>query len=260
MNTSNRLPLEDIRKVFRLLMQCRDLRGDPATCQGHMVTGLCDLVGARQGVAVHFRGFTPTDSVAVTECVMGGWPDPAESAFWVQWGSKGSFKEDPLVNVSAQHPGSVVAAIRREFVTDKSWHTSHFYQECVEPARIRDVMIAFFRCHDPGSAVGFSLHRTRGERPFRIRQRKILQFFNEEYQRLYLDGMFGNLEADLVAALPGHLRKVCHQLLDGTRSIKLIAIDLKLRLQSVRTYTKQVYRRLGVSSRVELIAKYGYGK
>ena len=48
MGLSMRPSLGQIRGVFRVLGDVRDLRHDPAEWQSRMVLGLCELLGARR--------------------------------------------------------------------------------------------------------------------------------------------------------------------------------------------------------------------
>lgn len=263
MGHSNELRLTEAKAVFRLLLDIQDLRHDPVRCQQHMVDRLCRLIGAKRGVAIQLAGYLPRRKIDVRGYVEGGDGAPETSALWAAWGSKGRITEDPMVEVTLPQPDTVVAAVRHELVTDQDWHSSVFYRECAGPAGIRDVLVSFFRMEDPGQTFGIALHRDHSDALFQPRQKRMLRLFIEEYHRLYQQGQLPYLNpppggpnpGESALALSPRQQQLLARLLAGDTP-KTIAFDLNLSVHTVRTYIRDLYKRLNVTGRAELMARY----
>ena len=67
MGASQHVPLRQVRGIYRVLGDARDLRDDPAAQAQALLLGLCGAIGARQGAMVRFTDFTPTGNTALTD-------------------------------------------------------------------------------------------------------------------------------------------------------------------------------------------------
>jgi len=253
---ARRLKLGDVRRVFYLLGEMRELRSDPTSMWRHAVERLCGLVDARQGVAVRFAEMTPKGKTRVEAMQIAGWPDDATLEVWANWGAQtaGNLRLDPTVDAFALRLGPRQAMGRRMGALvdtgDEAFRDGPMYQQWLGPADVRDLMVAGHRTTVDGQCVGYSLPRTKNRRPYTRRDQLRLQLFIEEQQRMYLRG---ELTPPALPALSPRQQQIVERLAAG-RAPKQIALELGLTVNTVRTYIKALYRRLEVSGRDELMA------
>ena len=149
-----------------------------------------------------------------------------------------------------------------DFASRYNWEASEQFQRIRKPAGIDHQVLAHLFVGK--RKFGFGLHRAMGEKPFSTRELQCV-----EAMILLSPQAFGLSSAILSgqavgraispvpdsAALPPRLKPVFHALLSGDGS-KQIAIKLGLSRHTVLEYTKQLYRRLNINSRNELMAMF----
>src|SRR5207253_416020 len=97
MSHSTQPTLAEIRSVFRLLGEMRELGSDRIAWRSRMVLGLCQLLGARQGTALGLEGFHPGGQMRLIDAVHGGWANTTAAAIWEGQLRSGEFKSDVLL-------------------------------------------------------------------------------------------------------------------------------------------------------------------
>src|SRR4051812_2256479 len=75
MSKSAALKLADVRHVFRILGDVRDIRTDPQAMRRRIADGLCELVRGCHAFTLDLAGMTPLCQVQVRQMVIGGHPD-----------------------------------------------------------------------------------------------------------------------------------------------------------------------------------------
>jgi DNA-binding CsgD family transcriptional regulator len=257
MGKSTRMRLPEIRAVFRLLNEVVELRADPAAGRRHMVVGLCGLVGARQGAALRWQGFSPRGELRLLEFVPGGWASAAASRLWEGLMRQPNWRGDPILDVATRVRGRVVTCLRRQLVPDREWYASEVANVVAKCAEIDPHLVCWYR-KDTGTAydevTGVALHRAWGDRDFGERDRQLLHLFNEELFRLDRAGRIDPL-SDPASVLTPRQRAVLKCLLGGD-SEKEAARRLGVSRFTLNDHVKAIYRRLGVSSRGELGALF----
>lgn len=98
-----------------------------------------------------------------------------------------------------------------------------------------------------------TLQRALGEEGFGRREWTIGHIVNRELYRLFRRGLIDPPEDPLVMALPLRLRDVLDCLRRGLTA-RQTGEKLELSYHTVRDYIKEIYQRLNVSSRSELLA------
>jgi len=256
MGQSNRLTFSDVRAVFRLLGEVRELREKPVEMHKLLLDGLCELTGARNGFYVHFENFTASGTIGISQLTTGGAADAKALAFLAQWGAKGKYREDPLVDQTSRRGGERVTACRRDLVEDDVWFASAFFEEVCDPTRTADGIVSFFRRNKAGAASGFALHRETGAGEFTIRERRRVALFTHELLQRYRTHEFdvSGISPSINIHLSPRQRAVLSQLLAGEHP-KGIATNLAISVYTVRDYIKAIYEKFGVSGRAELMAK-----
>ena len=255
MSHSNQPTLADLRALFRLLGDVRELSGDRLAWRQRMVTGLCGLLGAKQGTVLGLDGFHPGGQMRLVDAVHGGWANQAAAGIWEGQLRSGDFRNDSLLIGAQNTPDVVCAMLRPELVPDRTFYSSPIVQELLPVVDIDSHVVGWQRMPDGKDAVALTFHRERGARDFGLKERALLRLFIEELHQLRLDGKFGGVEVADGPRLSRREGEVLARLLKG-ESVKEAAGHLHLSARTVEDYVKSLYRKHGVHSRAELLARF----
>jgi DNA-binding CsgD family transcriptional regulator len=254
MSHSTQPTLAQIRSVFRLLGEMRELANDRAAWRNRMVFGLCELLGARQGSVIGLEGFHPGGEMRLIDAVHGGWANPLAAAIWEGHLRSGEFKKDVLLIEAQQDPDIVAAKLRAELVPDEQFYAAPLVRELLPMMEIDSHVLGWQRMPGGGEALGLTFHRELGARAFSAKERVLLRLFIEELHLLRQDGKLGPTQVE-VPPLSRREQQVLDRLLAGA-SVKETAGKLSLSVRTVEDYVKTIYRKHGVHSRGELMARY----
>ena len=252
MAISKQLNLGDIRAAFRLVGECRDLRGDPAAWRCRAFEGMSRLVGAISGNGGEIRWPDRRAEIEMVQSIAVGFSQ-------AQLGLYGEFMREygpnnPLPRVSLQKMTGRVATQSRSKLFDlRAWNRADFqglFLEC----GIGHNLISLSEQADRISIDTIILHRARGELDFSARDRNLLHLFHDELGRLIGPVLASAGESERLLKLSPRLRQTLDCLLEGD-SEKQVARRLGLKQPTVHQYVTELYRRFGVSSRAELLAR-----
>lgn len=138
---------------------------------------------------------------------------------------------------------------RDQLVGDRAWYRSEHVNEFRRVARVDSFIYTAELVSPRGESLAVTLHRPWGERPFSERERRIVEVFHEEA------GAFLRPPPPGPSDLAPRLRATLDALAAGL-SEKQAAARLGISAHTVHEYTKDLYRRFGVSSRAELLARH----
>ncbi len=252
MKRSQQLTLTDVRGVFRILGDARDLRYDQSQQETNIVDEMVDLLDASFGFAVRFDGFRLDAPTKVERLVPGTIQDPQAVHYLSHWGKNSNFDDTPMMNATRIQAGPVYSTTRSDVLTFDNLKSYRIYPELIEPAEMYDVLMTFFRYPGCDITRGYIFHRTIRQKEYELRHRRLAQLFSTELHRLYHEG---SLEPrGLLNTLPPRLARIARQLKTG-QSQRQIARSQNLSYHTVRSYTKELYDTVGVGSREELVAK-----
>ena len=254
MSHSEQPTLAEIRAVFRLLGILREAETDRPAWRQRMVTGLCGLLGAKQGSILGLDGFHPNGQMRLIDAVHGGWANATAAAIWEGQLRSGEFKSDVLLIKAQEVPGAVMAMLRAELVPDDEFYAAPLVRELLPMMGIDSHVVGWQRMPGGGEAVGLTFHRELGARAFSVKERTVLRLFIEELHLLRRDGKLGPTEVES-PRLSRREQQVLGRLLAGA-SVKETAGKLSLSVRTVEDYVKTIYRKHGVHSRGELMARY----
>jgi len=148
-------------------------------------------------------------------------------------------------------PGNPIIKLRPELVADSAWFTSSRYATAIAPARLGEPLYA--ACRHRGSRVdGLVLVRRTGEPAFDDEDRAVVALFLAVYGEASRAPALA--EPEWVAGLPPRLRRVFELLLTEL-SEKEIASHTGLSYATTHQYVVEVYRRGGLTSRAQLMAR-----
>jgi DNA-binding CsgD family transcriptional regulator len=245
------LRLDDVRAVFRLVGECKDVGYDPALWLARMGEGLSRLLDARFVMGGEFRMVDgrPVPVLAVDL----GWPNERAKQLWIEWHS-GDHSPSPVHErfLAIDHPAPTVGMDDGHLMPVEEYRRSAFYNEMCVIADADDTLVS--RRQLPGGTPHVvNVSRGFGDRPFTRREKVLFALFHTELAAHF--GAALATSADPVARLTPRLRQVLDCLLDGD-SEKQAAAKLGVRPVTVHDHVKRLYAHFGVTTRSELMAYF----
>jgi DNA-binding CsgD family transcriptional regulator len=255
MARSARLRGQDLRAIYTLLGECRELGDDPIVWRRHFLAGLVRALGAGVGTEVEGNTDTvrPPDGTADW-----GWHGAFDRRVWaglIDEYTRHGFEFNPAFTAyhTARDAGRGPCFTRSDLLTDADWYKSRYFQQYHRPAG-GDY---FLGCHIPlggGRERMLILVRAPDEPDFPQRAKVYLREAVVATQGLIGGPLAGYVEP-APSALPPRTREVLRCLLEGD-SDKQIAARLDMARLTVNQHTKRIYRHFVVNSRAELLARW----
>jgi DNA-binding CsgD family transcriptional regulator len=243
--THARLRLKDVRAIFRLIGEIREMGADPDVWRPHMVRSLRNLLGAQFIVSseIHVRRSSKDGSAKVIDI---GWISDTEGQvckaqdereherfedFWV------APSEGAATAASEQAEGVIPIKPKVNVHAGKSF------------------ILSQYALKHAGAVDQLGVHRAWGDEPFTTAHHRLVRMLHLELGRLWRKDALRRAK-DPASALPPRLSQTLDELLQG-RSEKEIALRLELSRHTIHNYVKALHQRFGVSSRGELLARAG---
>ena len=258
MPQSNAVRACDVRAVYRLVGECRELGDSVDAWWQHFLEGLARLIGA--GFAV---GGEIGDALRPTRQDLGATDWGACNGFnrdgWIRM--LDTFRHDAFSNLIvnaylARLPSSAGEGLARvDLIPDQDWYRSRYYQ-LLHRTLGADATLA---CLQPvprarGDVCEVYLLRAIGEPRFSGRDRKVMQEAMALVTPL-VGGPLARFTEPSPAGLVPRARQVVRCLLEGDTD-KQVGLRLGLPRHTVNQYTKRVFAHFGVGSRAELLARW----
>lgn len=238
--------------MYRALGDARDLRQDQVRQERLLVDTMCDLLDASFGTAMSFGDFRPQAPTHLRRFVPGSIQDPHIVQFITNWGKTSRFADDPMMHATWGKPGPVHTTSRSREMPFEALRPHRIFRELIEPARLRDAIITFFRYPGGNATRGYVFQRTTRQKDFGPRQLRLAHLFSTE---LYALCRAAAIEPSAPnQPLPPRLARIAQALMTG-RNQRRIARDLNLTYPTVRSYVRELYVAADVHSREELMAK-----
>lgn len=250
MNDLTKLKLRDVRSVFRLIGEVRELGSEPRQWRPHMIRRLQRLLGAEIVISseIHFQQVPHTGAMRVIDI---GWGCDSEQNLWQIHTEKDDEMPDAYW-LLAGRPGPTTLTAG----TDPSTAQALVPVKPSKPLYGGTCFIlSQYTLPHLGAVDQLGLHRTSGDQPFTHAQHRLVRLFHVELGRLWKRDALCRAK-DPGADLPPRLTQTLAALLDGM-SEKQIALKLELSQHTVHNYVKALHQRFEVCSRGELLAKAG---
>ena len=251
MRKSDLLRVQDVRDVYRLIGECRDLGSEPSLWQTRILEGLCRLVGAAAGVGgegIWARPVHPARPFSSFDVGFDARGRERLMAYLREIGPVG----DPIFLAIRHLPGPVVTRARSQLVGNTEWYRSVSFNDYRRLCGVDHCITSVCRVSDRGAVSVITEHRAIGEQDFSPGEVRLLEFFHEELRPL--------IGRQLVCAseprpemLAPRLRETLACLMEGD-SEKQVAARLGISHPTVHQYVTTLYRRFGVQSRGQLLA------
>jgi DNA-binding CsgD family transcriptional regulator len=242
----HRLAWRDVRAVFRLVEETKQLGHDPLSWREHLLVELGALVGAAVivGGEAPVNGFLSPSTHA--GCLDLGWATDSDRRVWLA----ACERTEPNLDPSDESLSALVAASftreRQDLATDAAWYRSGMFNEHYRPAGIDHYLLTYRHVPELGLIHYIVLFKELRASRFTERDRTIAHYVHRELGETWKEAR--------KAVLPRRLRQTLDWLERGA-SEKEVADRLGIGPQTVHTYCKLLHKRFGVRSRGELLAR-----
>ncbi|NJD08686.1 MAG: hypothetical protein FIA97_19665 [Methylococcaceae bacterium] len=250
---SGRPGLKQIRAVYRLVGECRDLGSDPNAWRARMLEGLCLITGARVGLYLHLHDCLHSGE-RLSAPMDRGFLDDAQRALWSRYQEENAQADDPF---HLAYYGNLKTRLctrsLRSVVDLPAWYRSRHYNDFVRASGLGDRITSSLRLstEPDGPLQVVVLHRDAADGWFPRSASRLIRLFHHELSLSLGDRLTLPGTADDRSTLPPRLSQVLRALLDGM-SDKEIAKELGISPHTVNIHVQRLYRHFGVHSRVEL--------
>ncbi len=249
-NRSSHVRVEDVRSLLRLFAECREIAdaGDRPTV--HFLDGLARITRAAVALQIDASGMRP-DAPPVIERVHDvGWANDTDRGRVYGYVATQRLDADPLTRAITERSDRVVTVARADVATLHEWDTSEVRNDIHRPSAIDDSLLSMVR-KGGGCVSVIALKRAWGDPPFADEERDLLDLAHGECAWIFRDE---DARAPLDIHWSPRERETLGLLLTG-QSEKSIAATLGLSPHTVHDYVKVIFRKLGVASRAELMAR-----
>jgi DNA-binding CsgD family transcriptional regulator len=247
------LSLRDVRAVFRLVGECRELGPDVAEWRRHLIAGLCRRTGAQVGLVgeMEYSRRAWLQAIHVEDV---GWACPADRHRVLE-----QFLASDLYgrDLSAERffgklPLASWTVRREQIIPDREWRHSVVFNDFIRRGGL-DLGILSRQLIARGDRANvLVLYPRSGEAPLPERGRRLVHLAQQELGPLLGTALAVAGEPGW-SALPPRWRQALDCLLDGD-SEKQAALRLGISRTTLHEYVGGLYRHFGVSSRGELLA------
>jgi DNA-binding CsgD family transcriptional regulator len=253
------IPPRDVRTLLRIVGEVRELGHDTRAWRAHLLERLATHLGARIGMSLtmplphvqYFDAFHARANEAGGHHVVGhGCLATRETVLESIRDLKTS--GDPTLPFQHEVAYGSFTITRPQILCDRDWYASEHVQERRRRADLDAFILSQY--HVPGCGWHtFGIHRAWRDKPFREHERWFVELLHGELAELWTrHGVTGGPR--IRAQLSPQLRRVFERLCQGL-SEKEVAAAMSLSQHTVHDYVKELYRRLGVRGRGELLER-----
>lgn len=250
-----RLTVADVRSVFYLLDELRDMGGSAGHWKRQMLCSLCRLIGGQVGISVVTPAQQPT-ACDLTRTVDIGWAGEKDRSKWIAYGRTN--------NVNVERSDAEITRLivsggpffrrRQQLCPDPSSYSSDRIPITGNNSAVEDVIFSYRRLAHPQRHHWLYFLRPWNDRPFAVCQRRLVRLFHEELGRILDQDAIRVAQAGSLVNLSPRQRQTLDLLATGL-SEKQVARKLVCSQQTIHGYVKELHHRFGVHARAELLVK-----
>src|SRR5262245_42675453 len=177
MSKAHGLRLGDLRAVYLLVGECRELGADPVAWQTHLLRGLMQTTGAAVGAVIESdpnAGPRPPDfpmqPSSIVDC---GWENESDRERFQRIVHAGKPDRFPILPAVFALSGAVRTFTRRHVLTDEDYYGNEYVADYIQQTNLDD-FVGLFSVVSPGHFLSVGLNRVRGDRRFGQRERRLL--------------------------------------------------------------------------------------
>ncbi|HEY8080118.1 MAG TPA: helix-turn-helix transcriptional regulator [Labilithrix sp.] len=247
---SSHVRVDDIRRLLRLFGECREIEGGGSRPARHFLEGLARITRALVALQVDATGIHADAPPVMGRVHDIGWANDADRDRVYGHVAGQPLGADPLTRALVERNERVVTVSRADVVTPSDWERSMVRNDIHRASSIDESLVSMVR--KGGECVSvIALKRAWGERPFCDEERDLLDLAHGECAWVFRDD---EAQTPLDIHWSPRERETLGLLLTG-QSEKAIAATLGLSPHTVHDYVKVIFRKVGVASRAELMAR-----
>lgn len=258
MSISHSLRSKDLMQIHQLLGECRELGDNAPTWRGHLLRKLCEIVDAGLIVSGEMSGLL-AGKIRGIGVVAYGFENGFNINSWIE--SNRRLAEEPEKCLTLQRYVSryrvnrSASCNRADLVRDHEWYRSSEYQDIGVVMGVSDAIHSFAPVNGMSDDhTGLVTYRSRHRRPFNEREKKLVQYLQQELAKM-LGGDLARFIEPIPSDLPPRPRAVLKLILEGEGD-KQISQKLGISTHTVNQYVKVVFHHFNVQSRAELMARW----
>ena len=252
MGRSQRLKLDEIRDVFRLIGELCELGQNQEVWRRHMLERLGAMVGATVGYTFQSRPPFVDNLTTISSFIDFGMTDRGNIAMF-SYLFEGGYKNDPTYAplIQLYLKGQHFTMPRSALVPDEVWLTSDVIAQLNQQIETSDFMTSQYFIIPPFTSQTINLHRARDDRRlFGQHEQRVTHLFHTELGRLWDQRELPT--PDPCEGLSPRMRQVV-RLLRAGHSEKEIAAKTDLSRHTVHDYVKRLHIHFDVSNRAGLL-------
>lgn len=255
MPKSTLLRLQDLRAVYALAGECRELGDDPLQWRSHFASGIGRLSGATYVSALE----TTLRSGVLAPVGFGEWGEIDRKILrQVQAKHGADMRFSPQINnyLARRESADGAALSLTDLVGERELHDSPYYRTVHEPLRLGHNLVSLLLLPGaPAECSTITMTRpapVRGD--FTARQKALAREANAIIA-LLIGGALARFSEPSPGDLSPAVRRVLKCLLEGDGD-KQVAARLGISRFTVNVHTKVIYRHFAVCGRAELLARW----
>ena len=255
MSKSQQLNIHDVRNIFHLIGDLRDIGAHPEQWKRLMLERLCRLIHGQVGICVETAD---AGNIDLTRCNMtdAGWAGEKQRNVWTAYCRRNDLSVDPSRASIMQliDGGGGFVRLREQLCPDRDWYRDDHVQVTRKSSEVDSFIFSYQPLILPRRHHWLYLLRPWGEAAFSNRDRCLVAMFHEELAVILNADARRRMSAGPLQALSPRLRDTL-ALLGKGMSEKQVAAHLGCSCHTVHDYIKELHKRLGVKSRVQLVLK-----
>jgi DNA-binding CsgD family transcriptional regulator len=241
---------DDARALLRLMGEARELLGMGECAAQHVLRGIAALTHAPIAISIT-AAIRPGVGVRMFDMLDCGWGSESDRVRVYQYVQDHAPEHDPLTRAVLESADGLATLTREDAVANADWQASEIRNDVHRSSGIDDALMSLQRIDGLKRVRTIVLKRAWGERPFGERERTLVHLLHAECAWAF--------EASAEAPrnrprLSRRERQTLDLLLTGAPE-KHVAERLGVSRHTAHDYVKVVYRKLGVTSRAQLMAR-----
>lgn len=253
MSKSQRLRLSEVRALYGLVGECRELGADAQAWRLHALDRLRRLIAAQVGISGELTAPAIEGTRGLIQVLDVGWTSAAARRYQYAYYQDQMLARDPFIRAFTRLHGRHNTRSPEQILQMRRWHASLEFNEYFRAAGIDAGLFSQQKLGDRLFST-LSFHRPLGEPLFGRRERRLVHLFHQEIGPL-IGRALANAAEPSITDLPARVRQTLDCLLEGD-SEKQAAARLGLSPSTIHEYVGTLYRHFGVSSRAELLAYF----
>ena len=176
-----------VRRLLRLLAECRELRDAGQHPSRHFLRGLARLTRSQVAIRMSASRVGVGLRPFVEDVQDFGWASDSDRDRVYGFLQSTPLDDDPLHAAILTHGDRVVTMTRAEAVATDVWARTQMHNDVHLPSGIEDSLVSLSRKDRPGQVHVLAFKRARGERHFGVEERDLVQLAHAECQWAFED-------------------------------------------------------------------------